>query len=246
MLPWSRPRLVGLALASLLAHGATACSDDSFHVERAPTFPKAAGAAISVFGVFRDGRLAPEAWDSLRSHTAPVFGTAPCEPGYPDILTSSGTPALQAVDDFSRANGVTDELMDRLAPMAKGDLILLITLTGRPASKSAGSADDTSSPMQASAPGVRGSNRGRGTPSGSGPRKAAVEANAFEAVGIVFSPKAHKSVEAIRMTYTGTSLDDALQSFMERVGQELPQATCGGWKLDGHVDAADIHRLESE
>jgi hypothetical protein len=236
-------RAVSVALAVALAAATTACGDDSFHVQRAPEFPKAAGSAISVFGVYRDGRLAPEAWDSLRSHLAPLFGVSPCEPGYPDILTSSGTPTLQAVDDFTRANGVTDELLDRLAPMAKTDLMLLITLTGRPGPKT--EADTPSNPAQMTAPGMRGGGR-RGTPTSGTPRKAALDAVAFEADAVLFSAKAHHSVAAVRMTYTGTSLDEALQSFMTRLGAELPQAACGGWKMDIHVDASDIRRLDTE
>ncbi len=245
MFRWSPSRVLPVALALALVVATAACGDDSFHVQRAPEFPRASGATVSVFAVYRDGRLAPEAWDSLRSHLAPLFGVAPCEPGYPDILTSSGTPALQAVDDFSRANGVTDELIDLLAPMAKGDLILLVTLTGRPGPKSE---SDTSgpSPTQMTTPGMRGGGRGRGTPSASSPRKPATPENTFEAVGAVFSVKAHHSVAAIRLTYTGTSLDEALQSFMTRLGAELPQAKCGAWKLDGHVEPSDVRRLESE
>jgi hypothetical protein len=235
------------AILFVLAHAAAlatvGCGDDSFHVQRAPEFPKVAGATVSVFGVFRDGRLAPEAWDSFRSHLSPLFGTSSCEPGYPDILTSSGTPTLQAVDDFTRANGVTDELLDRLAPLARGDLILLITMTGRPPTK-ADSEKESATPTPTTSPGMRGPGRGRGTPSS--PTRRSGDVNAFEVVGVVFSMAAHHSVGAIRMTYTGTSMEDALQSFMTRLGAELPQAVCGAWKMDGHVDVADIKRLETE
>ncbi len=229
-----------LALPLAAALVLPACGDDSFHVQRAPEFPKASGAALSIFGVYRDGRLAPEAWDSFRSHLAPLFGTSPCEPGYPDILTTSGTPALQAVDDFSRANGVTDELLDHLAPAAKGDLVLLITMTGRPGKPTE---SDNLGPS-AAAPSMRGGGRrGQG---GVPTKKPVVDTNTFEAVGIVFSVKAHHSVAAIRLAYTGASLEDALQSFMTKLGAELPQATCAGWKGDLRIDASDIRRIETE
>jgi hypothetical protein len=237
-------RDLGRAASVCVLLAGAGCGDGSFYVERAPSFPRAAGASVSVFGVYRDGRLAPEAWDSFRSHLAPLFGTAPCEPGYPDILTSSGTATLQAVDDFARANGVTDELLARLSTLAKGQDILLITMTGRPGSK--GETESEPAPSQ-TAP-MRGGGRGgmRGTPSGMGTKKPAAESNAFEAVGIVFSAKEHRSVAAIRFTYTGTSLDEALQAFMTKLGEELPGATCGGWVMDGHVEASEIRRLETE
>jgi hypothetical protein len=236
-------RLARLALALPLLFAATAC-DDSFHVERAPEFPRGGGSSVSVFGVYRDGRLAPEAWDVFRSHLAPIFGTSSCEPGYPDILTASGTPTLQAVDDFSRSNGVTDELLDKLAPMAKGDLVLLITMTGRPGAKPA-SEGPGGGPGGPGAPPAAPMRSGRGQ-RGAAPVKTTVEAAQFEAVGIVFSVKAHKSVAAIRMSYSGGSLEDAIDRFTARLGSELPRSTCGGWKGDLRIDATDIKRLETQ
>jgi hypothetical protein len=234
-------RRVALALTLASAPLVTAgCGDASFHVDRAAEFPKAAGASISIFGVYRDGRLAPEAWDSFRSHLTPLFGAAGCEPGYPDVFAASGTPVVQAVDDFTRANGVTDELLDRVASTAKGDLVLLIALTGRPGVK----ADTEASPTRAAAPSMRAGGR-RGTPS-SGSTHRAADAPAFEAVGIVFSPKAHRSVGAIRLSYTGASLDEALESFMAHLGAEMPKASCAGWKGDLHLEVGDVRRLESQ
>jgi hypothetical protein len=215
--------------------------DDSFQVQHAAEFPRGGGTSISVFGVYRDGRLAPEAWDLFRSRLAPLFGTSPCEPGYPDILTPSGTPALQAVDDWSRANGVTDELLDKLSVTAKGNLVLLVTMTGRPGAKPE-SGQGVQGPSPVAAP-MRGAAGRRGSAPPKGP---AAEAPSFEAVGILFSPKAHKSVAAIRMTYTGQSLEDALDRFMARLGAELPRSTCAGWGGELHVDASDIKRLEVE
>jgi hypothetical protein len=211
-------------------------------VQRAPDFPRAAGSKVSVLGVYRDGRLAPEAWDLFRAHLAPLFGTASCEPGYPDILTASGTPTLTAVDDFTRANGVTDELLDKLSPMAKGDLVLLITMTGRPgvkpASDPSGPGLAPSTPMRAGGGGGR---RGGAPPKQTAP----ADPNAFEAVGLLYSVKAHHSVAAIRMKYTGASMDEAIDRLMTSVGAELPGSTCAGWTGDLHIDASDIKRLEA-
>jgi len=236
----SRLAPLGVLLVSLATAG---CGDDTFHVERAAGFPRGGGASVSVFGLYRDGRLAPEAWDTVRPHLAPLFGTAGCDPGYPDMLTSSGTPALQAVDDFTRANGVTDELLDRLSTMAKGDLVLLVTMTGRP---HATTDKDTSSPGVPT-PTFRGGGRRGGGQAAAGPRKGATaETPTFEAVGLVFSVKAHQSVGVVRMSYAGTSLDEALERFMTRIGTELPAAQCAGWRSDGRIEAADIRRLETE
>ena len=224
---------LGLCLAS------AACGDDSFQVRRAPEFPRTAASRVSVFGVYKDGRLAPEAWDPLRSPIKQLFGPTTCEPGYPDLLTASGTPVLQAVDDFSRANGVTDELLDLLATHAKGDYVLLITETGRP-----GNHVESSPPGGGPAALSAG---GRGGAAGPAPaRKPVPDAGSFEMVGVVFSAHAHKSVGAIRMSFSGASLDVALQSFFARLARELPGATCQGWRGDLRLDLADVKRLATD
>jgi hypothetical protein len=238
-----RTRLVYVALfASLLSAG---CGDDSFKVQRAPEFPMMPGAHVSVFGVYKDGRLAPEAWDALRVHLAPLFGAPACEPGYPDIVSSSGTPVLQAVDDYSRANGVTDELLDRLSTAAKGDLVLLVTETGRAGAKVADTSDAPGANAGAGPASLRtGGRHGGATPAQS--RKPVAEANTFEVVGLLFSTHAHKTVGVVRLTYTGASFDDAMQSFFGRLGSELPGATCEGWRPDLKLDAAEIRKLDTE
>jgi len=225
-------------LTLALLFSSAACADDSFSVQRAPEFPRASGTRVSVFGVYKDGRLAPEAWDPLRAHLTPIFGTALCEPGYPDMLTPSGTPVLNAVDDFARANGVTDELLDRIGPTAKGDVILLIMETGRPSKEA-----EKTEPAAAPAPTMRGAGRRGAQPLA---RSRTSEASAFEMVAVLFSPHAHKSVGAIRMTYSGSSMEDAVDTFFRRVGGELPGAKCEGWTGDLHLEVSDVRRLETE
>jgi hypothetical protein len=229
-------------LLLILAATSAACGDNSFQAQHAPEFPRTPGAHVSVFGVYKDGRLAPEAWDPLRVHLAPLFSAPACEAGYPDIVTASGTPVLQAIDDYSRANGVTDELLDRLSSAAKGDFVLLVTETGRPGVKV-----DTSEPSSAGAgPATL---RAGGPHGGRAPaqtRKPIPDASTFEVVGLLFSVHAHKTVGAIRMSYSGASFDDAMQGFFVRLGSELPGATCDGWKSDLRLDLSDIHKLETE
>jgi hypothetical protein len=233
--------LCGLTLGLVCLTCLAGCGDGSFHVDRAAGFPRSPAATISVLGVYRDGRLAPEAWDVFRPHLTPLFGVPACEPGFPDILASSGQQVVAAVDDYSRANGVTDELMDKLAPLAKGEFILLLVVNGRPGKHS--DSDSTPTPT-APTPSGRGGGR-RGTPS-SGSSKTTTEVPQFEAVGILFSTKAHRSVGAIRMNYAGASIDEALEMFTSKLGSELPQATCSGWTGGVHLDASDIRRLATE
>ncbi len=225
---------LSIALVALSA-ASGGCGDGSFHVERTPELPRGGGTTLSVFGVYRDGRLAPEAWDSFRSHLTPLFGASACEPGYPEVFAGSQSGVVQAVDDFTRGSGVTDELLDRVAVAAKGELVLVIALTGRPGMRTETEAPRASAPVR---PGRR------GTPSTGAYRVS--ESVPFEAVGIFFSRKAHRSVGAMRLAYGGPSLDEALETFMTRLGGELPRAVCAGWSPDLRLEVGDIRRLEAQ
>jgi hypothetical protein len=238
MRPWVRAALVAcVALAS------GACADTSFHVEHAKGFASPEAAPIAVFGVYRDGRLAPEAWDILRPHIAPLFSGSACDPGYPDILTPSGTPVLQAVDDFSRDNGVTDELLARLGSVSKSDLILLVVMTGRPTTHGETSTSNEPTPQSAA---FRGGGRRGMNPSPGAARTTTSDARTFELVGLVFSKKAHQTVLAVRLNYGGTSIDEALDAFVTKLAGELPRATCAGWSGDLHLEVGDVRRIGTE
>jgi hypothetical protein len=237
----SGPAAAALALA--LALTTSACGDGSFSVQRSPAFPPS-GATLSVFGVYKDGRMSPESWDSLRPRLGPILGANACETGYPEAANASSPELGTAVDDYTRANGVTEDLLEQLAPMAKGDLILLVMMTGRPHT-----GPDTSQPAPApttpAAPPARAGGR-RGGYQGAGPGRAAIERGAFEVAASLYSVKTHRSVGAISMRYTGSSLDEALESFATHLADELPKASCGGWNAEVHVDPAKIRKLDSE
>jgi hypothetical protein len=229
------------ALALALALTISGCGDGSFSVQRTAAFPPS-GATLSVFGVYKDGRMSPESWDTLRPRLTPILGASPCETGYPEAVNASSPELGTAIDDYTRANGVTEDLLEQLAPMAKGDLIVLVMMTGRPHT-----GPDTSQPAPApTAPPARtGSRRGY---QGVGPARsqAATERGAFEMAASLYSVKTHRSVGAVSMRYTGSSLEEALDSFATHLAEELPRASCGGWNADVHVDPAVIRKLESE
>jgi hypothetical protein len=234
-----RGSLVALGVA--LAVASVGCGDNSFTVQRSVAFPSS-GAALSVFGVFKDGRMSPEAWDDLRPRLTPILGAAACQTAYPEALNASGPELTQAIDDYTRANGVTEDLLDLTGPMAKGDLVLLVIMTGRPhVAKDAPS--EPSQPPPPARPGGRG---GRGYQSVGPGRTPGREPDAFEVAASLFSVKTHRLVGAISLRYTGQSRDEALQSFAERLTAELPQATCAGWSADVHVEPTKVRKLESE
>jgi hypothetical protein len=226
------------ALAALV--GLLSCAEDGprLTVNYAPGFVRE-GVTMSVLGIFRDGRMNVEAWDQLGPRFSATLHKDTCE-----VAISAGLRAMQpavfaAVDHHARAEGITDELLDKLAPAANGDSILVITVAGRPPKGKDGGASDST--VTASTPrGLgRAGGRGGGAPPPAGPR----DTNVFEVSASLFSKRQHQSVAMVAMTYAGPSEEEAIARFLEKLGASFPGATCAGWNPDLGVDAEAIKRL---
>src|SRR5260221_8231220 len=159
---WNATRSCDLMLLMVAS-----CADEKTHfdVRYAPGFERR-GVSLSVLGVFKDGRLNPEAWDEVLPKLSPALGSNPCPAAFGPALFRTNAAFAEAVDDYTMANGMTDELLDEFAPAAKGDLILTLVTAG--ASTLAGDAGPPPSstpqpPPQMRARGGRG--RGRRGPS---------------------------------------------------------------------------------
>jgi hypothetical protein len=237
-------RRVGCArivVGGLLAVLSIGCGDESFNVRYAPDYPRA-GSTVSIFGTFKDGRLSAESWEQLGPTLSLPFGQGTCETAYSDKLIN-GAPALaSATDEFARANGVTDELLDQFGPMAKGDAILFITVSGHPPAKT-----NESTPIepQTSSRSMRGAGRGGmgAGPSSPGPSRQRSPTDVFEVSAALFSVRLHRSVGVVTMTYTGGSVDQALKKFADRLAVEMPRSRCAGWNWDAHVDDEKIRKM---
>src|SRR5271170_8131476 len=130
MISFKRPLAAAIpfsaALVVPLTVAACAVSDADFSVRYAPTFPRG-GMTVSVLGVFREGRMSPETWDDIGPKISTAFGRGLCPTGYDTKLIADHSDLAAAIDDYTRANGVTDDLLDQLAPAASGDAVLVIT-----------------------------------------------------------------------------------------------------------------------
>ena len=115
--------------SALLATLACDPGDVRLSATVAPGFAPAAH-SVSVLGVYKDGQMSPDGWESLAPHLAATLGSGPCEPGY-NSLTSTNAPLADAVDEYTRDNGPTDDLLAYIAPAATGDLILVLTFAGQ-------------------------------------------------------------------------------------------------------------------
>jgi hypothetical protein len=240
--------LARLALALALPLAASGCSDDAqFSARFASDFTHGRH-AVSVFGVFKDGRMDGEAWETLGPKLSAPFG-ATCEAAYTSLMASD-QPLSAAIDDYVRANGPGDDLLEQIASAATGDLVVVFTVAGRVAAKAAPT-PDTSTLSSGSSPGGMGMGAGkyRGTrASGNayGSRGMAAPDRgpaALQLSASLYSVSQHKSVGMVAMAYDGPSADDALQRMAAKLAAAVPGSACAGWDWKGKVDASRIREL---
>src|ERR1700722_13130989 len=85
------------------------CSDAQITTRYAPTFTHAPH-TVSLLGVYKDGRMNPDVWEQIGPALSTPLG-GKCGPGYDSLV--NGNPALSAaIDDYARANGIGDDLLD--------------------------------------------------------------------------------------------------------------------------------------
>jgi hypothetical protein len=238
-------RVVGLV--SIVAFAATACADNAFSVQYAPEYRRGPN-SVSFFGVFQDGRVNGDSWDQFGTRFTRSFAGAPCEVLYSENFTAQNADLSGAIDSYARSEGVTDELLEKIAPMAKGDLIGIISISGHPP-QPLGDAGTGMPPQQTSRNyGGGGGKRGGGMGNmGGGGGNSYVETptdhNVFEIAATLYSVKAKQSVGVVAMAYTGRSVEDALAKFTEKFQLETAGSRCAGWALDQKVDVDGIKQL---
>ena len=195
---------------------------------------------VTVLGVFKDGIMSQDAWEVLGPRLSRGFHGAACAAAYfpaPAAGAASTTDAgaapahpttdetlAHAIEDYARDNGVTDDLLAELAPMAEGDLIVTFTIAGHPpALIEAGTSFPRTTPAPRPMRGGMMPQRQRAAPPG--PRS---NNNAYEVAASFYSRKYHRSVALLAMTYRGASEDDALTLFVNKLSAFFPNATCAG------------------
>jgi hypothetical protein len=231
---------VAVAVGLIGSAGAlTSCAEENVQVTYAAGYQRAP-ATISFLGLFKDGRVNAEAWDPVNEAIDRHLHGYPCAPLYSNDLTAKNPDLAAAIDDFTRANGVGDELLDKLAPMAKGDLIGIVVMAGQPPQVIDSGAMP---PVEASGNSQR---RGRMGGTRGGSRGPVTDHNAFELSVSLYSIKTHKAVGQISMSYTGKTVEDALARFRERFAAETAGSSCSGWSVDPGMDGEAIRKLAQD
>lgn len=240
-------RLVALLLAALALAG---CSKDAFRVRYAPSFTRG-GQHVSVFGIKRDGMLSPSGWAVLGPDTIAPFSELGCEVGFSDSSLHTAPALAAAISEYVRVNDVTDTLLDQLAPAAKGDTLLLLTIAGHPPEASGNGLSgmpyqpggSTAQRSRMSGLGGGGGGHGQGAASKPSEFEETADDNALLVSARLFSVHEHRSVGLIELRYTGTSIDQALRDFTQRFQAELPGAMCSSWNWSALGDDA-VHKLQ--
>jgi hypothetical protein len=230
-------RLSRLSWAVAVASLASCAGEEAdFTTFTAPGLSTKAPHTISVFGVFRDGRVSSRAWDELWPKLTGLLGPEPCSAAYSADLVTENSALASAIDDYSKNYGVTEPLLAELAPAAKGDLVLVVLIAG--AVKSKGH-DEGSRPRPAPGPGAMRLRRttmyGRSTPRPD---------TAFEVTASLYSPEQRANVAAIGLRYGGASENEAISKLVARWQSLFPSTACAGWDFAGHpVDADTVRSL---
>jgi hypothetical protein len=238
----SRPFLaLTLGLATLLS---SACSDDAQLTSRFASDFSPSSHTISVLGLFKDGQMSADAWESIGPKLSAPFGGT-CETAYAGLVTTNQA-LSSAIDDYVRANGPGDELLEQLAPAATGDLVAIFTVAGKVAAKAAPAPDtgavQSSSPMTGAGGGRYRGSRPGGTTNGRGMQRATPTAT-FEVAVSFYSVSQKRAVGMVALQYAGTSMDEALQRIAAKVGLTVPGAKCAGWDWKTKVDDMHIREL---
>ena len=218
--------------------GACAADEAQFNVQVAPGYTQER-TTVSVFGIYKDGRLSAEAWDSIGPAVSASLGKPSCETAYSGALLLKSPRLAAAIDDYVRASGVTDDLLTQVAPAALGDTVMVVSLAGHVPERLGGVPRRVRVPSS-----PNGEFGGHGAPPPSySYRPNLTDGNVLEVSATVFSVRLHHSVARLHMSYSGKSVEGALQRFTERLRAALPGASCAGWDWSGPIDDAAIRNL---
>jgi hypothetical protein len=238
-------RLLHVPLGLLLL--STGCQHDAVYATTfAPDFSPPHH-VVSVLGVYKDGKMSSEAWDGIAARVSRSLGAASCEAAYSEIATSPNHALWSAVDEYTLANGPTDDLLAKIAPAARGDLVLVVIVAGKlPTPEKIKVQDENQNRRSAGnmAPQGGGMGGGGGLPRANGPmfRPHAPPAalDRLDLSASLFSVPKAASVALVALEYSGESVDEAITGFTAKLASALPGATCTGWNWDAKIDPEAI------
>jgi hypothetical protein len=144
------------------------------------------------------------------------------------------------MDAYVRENGVTAELIEQIAPAAKGDLVMVLTVAGHPleaVEDPRGAGYQRSLPPSMS---TGSHHHGRGRAQSSSGTKQESSSDALVLSATFFSVHEQRAVGMASMRYSGANTDDALTQFTTRLEHDFPNSSCSGWDWSVHLDTTKL------
>ena len=239
-------------------------------VNAAPAADPAKPGSVSVFGIFRNGRMSPEAWEDWGKALSMPLSEGICPAAYDVVFTSANPELAAAIDDYTKENGVSDELLEKFAPLAKGDTILLIAIDGQLPKPAAASSTKPAKPAQDPSSSGQGNYGGSGAGQGSGPGgghgmgrsggmgrggmggrrgQSAPAPNAkpdkgfWELTAYFYSVRLHQSTRQVALKQQGQDIEGDLKLFAAKLGTEIPGVPCRGWDSTAKIESDAIRKL---
>ena len=267
-------KVLGVCLSMLATSALAACAtteEGQPQVAVAPAPDAAKPESVSVFGIFRNGRMSPEAWEDFGKALSAPFSAGLCQAAYDVVFTDANPELADAIDDYTKENGVSDELLAKFAPLAKGDTILLLAIDGQLPKPAAASADKPaqnpsssgqgnfggSGAGQGGGPGGgrgmghgaagmgRGGMGGRGSQAAPG-QHAKPDKGSWELTAYFYSVRLRQSTRQVDLTEQGQDIDGDLKLFAAKLGTEIPGVPCHGWESATKLDANAIRKLAGQ
>jgi hypothetical protein len=241
-------RLLHVPLGLLLLLLAAGCRQDAVYATNfAPDFSPPHH-VVSVLGAYKDGRMSSDAWEAIAARVSRSLGAARCEAAYTESATSPNHALWSAVDEYTLANGPTDDLLAKIAPAATGDLVLVVIVAGKlPTPEKIRVQDENQNRRSAGTLGPKGGGMGGGgggVPRNSGPMfrppSPPPAVDRLDLSASLFSVPKAASVARVALEYSGESVDEAIAGFTAKLASALPGATCTGWNWDAKIDPEAI------
>ncbi len=220
----SSSRFAVLALTLPLALAGCGNRQAEFSVKSARDVTTRDG-TVSVFGVFRDGRLESGSWEEIGA----AFGDGKCPVGFDETLRVSHPDVATTIDSQTRADGVGDEVLQKIEAQAQGDYVLLVTIYGHLPTKKERTARNAGAPNFTSgqAPSRAGGRKGM-RPTASDEEQLPLHGG-LQVSTTLYAKRTHNTVAALEMDYTGSTLEGAFAAFWQKWNAEFPGLACRGW-----------------
>ena len=225
---------------AILAFGVIfcACGSDVTAQRTANYAPR--GVTLSVLGVFKNGRMDAAAWNEWAPTIAAATGDPTCAAAFDDRMEKAAPALFSELDEGTRQDGITDEILDRAAPSALGDAILVMEVFGKaPQVKKREEPEVTPQPAPAPAPQSMGRRAGRGGRGSANPGPAPRQPPRDEldvSIG-VYSIRDRQVMASVQMHTDSGASSDALHELSEKLRETLHGAKCAGWKWQESTDA---------